>query len=179
VSFDEKRLVIACWEKRGINLTEELENDPDNPCFGCGPKNPKGMKLLFFKNDDMSIFADVVFDTDYSSWPGQVYGGIVFGALECTCQWTFYNFKGQVGPTERFQIEFLSRVLTNEKSRLVGRIVKEDSDIVSVKAEIFQEEQLRAFMNQEMRIVRSREEFRKLRPAVKFDSVMEKNLPIK
>ena len=99
----------------------------------------------------------------------------MFAALECTCQWTFHTYKGQVGPTERFQIEFVSRVLTGEKTRLVGRVVSEKSDIVSVSAQIFQSEQMRAFMNQDIRVVKSIEEFRRLRPAVKFDSVMEKN----
>src|SRR5208283_4867909 len=99
-------------------------------------------------------------------------------ALECTCQWTFYAAKGQVGPTERFVIDFPSRVLVGEPSKLVGTVTIEHPQIVSVRAELIQAGLVRANMEQDIRVVYSREEFMKLRPAVKLDSVMERNLPI-
>ena len=156
----------------------QLENDPDNPCFGCGPNNPSGLNLRFFRGDDKKIFAEKIFDSRYSAWPGQVHGGVVFVALECTCQWTFYAAKGQVGPTERFVIDFPSRVLVGEPSKLVGTVTIEHPQIVSVRAELIQAGLVRANMEQDIRVVYSREEFMKLRPAVKLDSVMERNLPI-
>jgi hypothetical protein len=33
----------------------ELENDPDNPCFGCGPSNPVGLHLHFFKKGNEDV----------------------------------------------------------------------------------------------------------------------------
>jgi acyl-coenzyme A thioesterase PaaI-like protein len=159
---------------------EELENDSENPCFGCGPNNPKGLRLHFFKSPrENSIFANIVFDSSYSAWPGQVHGGVIFAALECTCQWTFHTFKRQVGPTEQFKIEFVGRILIGEKSHLLGRVIKEEGDTVSVRAEIFQKGELCAFMDQDIRVVKSREEFQRLRPAVKFDEVMQRNFPVK
>jgi acyl-coenzyme A thioesterase PaaI-like protein len=156
----------------------EVENDPDNPCFGCGPNNIHGLNLKFLKVDDNKIIAEKTFDERYSAWTGQVHGGIVFAALECTCQWTFYATKGRVGPTESFGISFPSRVLVGEPTKLIGTAMRETPETVSIKAELVQSGQVRAIMDQDIRVVHSREEFARLRPAVKLDPVMERNLPI-
>jgi len=159
-------------------MVAEFENDPENSCFGCGPNNPVGLRLKFFKTEDDKIFAEKIFDTGYSAWSGQVHGGVIFAALECTCQWTFYTRKGIVGPTERFTINFPSRAFVGEPSKLVGRVTREDSQVVSVRADLIQAREVRATMDQDIRVVHSREEFMKLRPAVRIDSVMERNLQI-
>jgi acyl-coenzyme A thioesterase PaaI-like protein len=155
-----------------------MENDPDNPCFGCGPNNQYGLNLKFFRTGDKTVSAEKTFDKRFSAWPGQVHGGIVFAALECTCQWAFYSVKGQVGPTERFAINFPSRVLIDEPAKLIGSALKENDEIVCVRAELIQQEQVRAWMEQDIRIVYSREEFMRLRPAVNVDSIMARNLPV-
>jgi hypothetical protein len=128
--------------------------------------------------EDKKVFAEKVFDAGSSAWSGQVHGGVIFAALECTCQWTFYAKKGIVGPTERFTIDFPSRVRIGEPTKLIGTVTGEDTQFVSVRAELIQTNEVRANMNQDIRIVHSREEFMRLRPTVRFDSVMERNLQI-
>ena len=154
---------------------KELENDPENPCFGCGPNNPAGLRLRFFE-DDGEVVAETTLGDQFSSWPGQAHGGVVFGALECTCQWTFYSVKHRSGPTMKFAVGFPSRIKVGEPLKLVGRVVKQTTKVVSVRAELLQAGVLRAFMEQDIRVVRDLAEFKKLRPSVKIDAVMKKNL---
>jgi acyl-coenzyme A thioesterase PaaI-like protein len=154
----------------------ELENDSDNPCFGCGPNNPAGLQLKFHR-DRGDIKAEKVFDERYSAWPGQLHGGVAFAALECACQWTFFTLKGHSGPTARFSIDFPSRVLLHEPVAIVGRVVREQADdVVGVRAEMIQSGVVRAWMEQDITVVHSAEEFMRLRPAVKMDEVMKRNL---
>ena len=153
---------------------KELENDPENPCFGCGPKNPAGLRLRFFGNET-GVVADTVFDAKYSAWPEQVHEGVAFTALECTCQWTFYNSKKRIGPTMAFTVHFLGRVQVNQPAKLTGRVVKQTPSMVYVHAELIQGGELRAFMDQDIRVVRDLTEFKRLRPNVKIDDVMKRN----
>ena len=101
----------------------ELENDPDNPCFGCGPNNPVGLHLHFFKKGN-EVFAEKTFGKGYDCWPGQLHGGIIFGILECTLQWTFYAETGHVGPTRKFTFDPSGQVFIGKPVKLVGRITK-------------------------------------------------------
>jgi len=153
---------------------EELENDPDNPCFGCGPKTPGGLHLKFFKAGD-EVVAETTFGDSFSAWPGQVHGGIVFAALECTCQWTYYTLKHRSGPTEKWRMEFVGRVAVGASAKLVGKVVKKSPHMVSVHAELRQGGTLRAYMDQDLLVVKSLAEFKKLRPAVEINKVMKRN----
>jgi len=153
---------------------KELENDPENPCFGCGPNNQIGLRLKFYK-DSSRVIARTTFDERRSAWPGQVHGGVVFTALECTCQWTFQTLKHRSGPTEKWKMEFVDRVEVGEPVTLVGRVTKVSPGMVRVRADILQRMKARAFMVQDIRVVRDLKEFRKLRPAVEIDRVMMRN----
>ena len=84
------------------------------------------------------MVAEKTFDNRYVSWPGQLHGGIAFGALECACQWAFYSLKGHVGVTSRFSVNFPSRVLLNEPVSIVGKVTKSERNSVSVRGEIIQ-----------------------------------------
>jgi hypothetical protein len=84
---------------------------------------------------------------------------------------------GHSGPTERFSVDFPSRVLLHEPATLVGRVVRERAnDIVGIRAEPIQSGETRVWMEQDIRVVHPAEEFARLRPPVKIDEVMKRNL---
>jgi len=153
----------------------ELENDPDNPCFGCGPNNPVGLHLHFFKKGN-EVFAERTFGKGYDCWPGQLHGGIIFGILECTLQWTFYAETGHVGPTRKFTFDPSGQVFIGKPVKLVGRVTRTGPDSISLRAEVIQEGTVRASMDSEIAVVSSIEEFKRLRPTVEIDEVMSRNL---
>jgi hypothetical protein len=153
----------------------ELENDPENPCFGCGPNNPLGLQLHFFKKGS-EVFAEKTFGKGYDCWPGQLHGGIIFGILECTLQWTFYSEIGHVGPTRKFTFDPSGQVFIGKPVKLVGRIVGHSPDSVFVRAEVVQDGTVRASIESEIVVVSSIPEFKRLRPTVEIDDVMRRNL---
>lgn len=153
----------------------ELENDPDNPCFGCGPNNPIGLQLKFFKQGD-KVFAEKTFEKGYDCWPGQLHGGIIFGILECACQWTFYMATGHVGPTKRFSFDPVGQVFTGKPVRIEGRVTKIEPKSVFIRSEIIQSGEVQASIESEIAVVSSIDEFKRLRPTVMIDEVMSRNL---
>lgn len=59
-------------------MSEHEFHDPSfgANCFGCSPRNIKGIQLRFFPEGD-EVHARVNLSTDYESYPGLIHGGIV------------------------------------------------------------------------------------------------------
>jgi len=153
----------------------ELENDPENPCFGCGPNNPVGLRLRFFKRGK-EVIAEKTFEKGYDCWPGQLHGGIIFGILECTLQWTFYSETGHVGPTRKFMFDPSGQVFIGKPMQVVGRVTGRSNDSIFLRAEVIQDGTVRASVDSEIAVVSSLAEFKRLRPTVEIDDVMKRNL---
>jgi len=55
-----------------------LEPKPDNPCFGCGGANSRGMNLTFEQDDaSQSIRGQFRLGAEYCGGPGFIHGGII------------------------------------------------------------------------------------------------------
>jgi acyl-coenzyme A thioesterase PaaI-like protein len=52
-----------------------FSSDTPNACFGCGPDNPLGLRLLFFETDD-GIECEWTAPPHVAGAPGIVHGGI-------------------------------------------------------------------------------------------------------
>ena len=64
---------------------------PENRCFGCGPANPRGLRLRSFPaSDDPN--ADVVMtwtpENYHEAFEGMLNGGIIGTLLDCHGNWT-------------------------------------------------------------------------------------------
>lgn len=56
-----------------VTLNTDLD---EGLCFGCGHKNPIGLKLSFTRNGD-TCRAEFTPGRNYQGWPGLVHGGII------------------------------------------------------------------------------------------------------
>jgi hypothetical protein len=65
----------------------ELENADDNLCFGCGPNNPMGLKLKFFRENDR-VTTECIPTKWWSGQPGVVNPGILYAVLVDLVIWT-------------------------------------------------------------------------------------------
>jgi uncharacterized protein (TIGR00369 family) len=55
-----------------------LEPKPENPCFGCGGANPRGMKLTFEQDDaTQRIRGRFRLGAEYCGGPGFIHGGVI------------------------------------------------------------------------------------------------------
>jgi len=158
------------------NRREELENDPENSCFGCGPSNPKGLRLRFFREGDQLV-CDTTFDKWFSNWPGYVTDHVVAQALDCVSEWTCYDRTGQVGPLVRVITQSSRPVVVDEPVHLVGYSTQRSPGLLTVRAELHQRGELRAELESELRIVKSLEEFHRLEPEVELTPLMRRQLP--
>ena len=61
---------------------------PGNACFGCGPANPKGLRLKSHIAADGSVVATFRPEAHHEAFPGVLNGGIIGALLDCHSNWT-------------------------------------------------------------------------------------------
>jgi hypothetical protein len=117
----------------------ELENPPENPCFGCGPHHPRGLRLRFERivTEDGSPEVRTHFtpQADEIGWPTLFHHGLHFMVLYETSYWTALTLGGKLwvssGPIT-YDAERLPRVGTPHRAS--GRIVERGEDRLVVRA---------------------------------------------
>ena len=60
---------------------------PNTTCFGCGPKNEKGLRIRSFPEGEFCV-ADFIPSPHHEAFPGMLNGGIIGSLLDCHCNWT-------------------------------------------------------------------------------------------
>jgi acyl-coenzyme A thioesterase PaaI-like protein len=62
---------------------------PENRCFGCGPKNDKGLRIRSFVADDgNSVVCTWQPEEHHQAFGGVLNGGIIGALLDCHSNWT-------------------------------------------------------------------------------------------
>jgi len=63
---------------------------PSNACFGCGPSNPKGLRIRSIVEDDVAgvVVAEWQPEKHHEAFDGVLSGGIIGTLLDCHCNWT-------------------------------------------------------------------------------------------
>lgn len=120
-------------------MTSSLENPPENPCFGCGPRHPRGLRLAFEETvgDDGERVVRTTFTpkADEIGWPTLFHHGLHFMALYETSYWTALTLGGKVwvsyGPIA-YTSDRLPRV--GVEHRAIGRIVRRDDAQLTTRA---------------------------------------------
>ena len=69
-------------------MSESLQDRyaPHNSCFGCGPSNPRGLRLKSIVSGD-EVVADWTPEDHHQAFPGMVNGGILGALLDCHSNW--------------------------------------------------------------------------------------------
>jgi|SRR5882672_7808711 len=70
-------------------MTQALQDKyaPNNKCFGCGPKNEKGLRIKSIVQGD-EVFADWTPEPHHEAFTGMLNGGIIGALLDCHSNWT-------------------------------------------------------------------------------------------
>ena len=69
------------------NLCLQEKYAPHNTCFGCGPSNPKGLKVRSFPKEN-EVVAEWTAEPHHEAFPGVLNGGIIGSLLDCHSNWT-------------------------------------------------------------------------------------------
>ena len=77
-----------------------LENPPENPCFGCGPRHPRGLRLAFERvvgaDGAPEVRTTFTPQADEVGWPGLFHTGLHFTVLYEVSYWTALTLGGRL-----------------------------------------------------------------------------------
>ena len=118
----------------------ELENPPENPCFGCGPNHARGLRLRFEESTSADGIPEVrtrfVPKPDEIGWPTLFHHGLHFMVLYETSYWTALTLGRKLwvsqGPISYDALR-LPRVGVMHVAK--GRILAATPDRLTIRAE--------------------------------------------
>lgn len=119
---------------------------PSNACFGCGPANPKGLRIKSRIEGD-ALVCDWDPEAHHESFPGMMNGGIIGALLDCHCNWAacmhLMQRDGLDAPpctvTASYEIKLKRPTPSDRPVRLRAWIERTDRSKVWVAAELTSE----------------------------------------
>lgn len=117
---------------------------PNSTCFGCGPKNPKGLQINSVAKGD-SVVLEWKARPEHDAFPGFLNGGIIGALLDChsnaTAAWTLMKENKQEKPPTTVTSEFAVKLLAPTPSGNLIKVVAKPVEIkkykVVVDAELY------------------------------------------
>lgn len=117
---------------------------PHNACFGCGPSNPKGLRLKSRVEGDV-VVADFQPEVHHQAFANVLNGGIIGTLLDCHSNWTaaytLMKAKGAQTPpctvTAEFHVKLRAPTPMDQPVRLLARPVETTGDRCTVDAELY------------------------------------------
>lgn len=114
---------------------------PENRCFGCGPKNERGLRIRSFVSGE-AVVAEFDPEPWQEAFTGMLSGGIAGTLLDChmnwTAAWRIMNERGEDAPpctvTAEFTVKLKRPTPTDRRLRLVARVVEASGDRATVEA---------------------------------------------
>ena len=122
-----------------IGLQEQFA--PQSICFGCGPANPKGLRIRS-RVEGEEVVADWEPEPHHEAFPGILNGGIIGALLDChsnwTAAWTLMTQKGESQPpctvTADYSIKLLRPTPMNGVIHLSAKAVDLKDDRAVIEA---------------------------------------------
>ena len=116
---------------------------PEGICFGCGPKNEKGLHIRSFVDGD-EVIADFQAEPHHQAFPGVLNGGIIGALLDCHSNWAAaYHLMRKRGEdqapctvTADFHVKLLRPTPIDGPITLKARVVESTDDRATVEAEL-------------------------------------------
>ncbi|MBC2717029.1 MAG: PaaI family thioesterase [Desulfobacteraceae bacterium] len=94
----------------------------DGKCFFCGSKNPEGLKLKFYVDDETEEISTEYLPTAPFIGQGNIFhGGIQMGLLDEIMGWTSYVATGENAVSSEINVKFLKPVYLGKQVRIVCR----------------------------------------------------------
>jgi len=117
------------WPQVSIDMEKELDM-----CFGCGQKNPIGLKLSF-SWDGKVARTEFTPDEFHQGWAGVVHGGITTCLLDEAMSYAAL-FSGVKSLTARMQTRFRRPLQIGEPLVITASVTKKTRKLIEAKAEM-------------------------------------------
>lgn len=110
------------------NRLTELENfDADRACFACGPDNPIGLHMTFYRNEK-TVFSWLKVPRQLYGWQNILHGGIVSTILDEVMSWTAHHLIKKLILTRSITVDFLHPLYVETEIRAEGWISRLNSE---------------------------------------------------
>jgi acyl-coenzyme A thioesterase PaaI-like protein len=122
--------------------------DHENPCFGCGPANPKGLQLKSYPREDANgLVAEYQGEKHLAGSAGVLGGGPLATLADCHGIWTATHHAIEQGKdpvphyvTAEMEIQYRQPTPLTEPIRIVSEIASIDGRRVEVDIEVLDED---------------------------------------
>lgn len=112
-------------------------------CFGCGPKNEKGLRIKSFVKGD-EVVAEFMPENHHEAFENMLNGGIIGTLLDCHCNWAAAHYLMEQGKmdsapctvTANYAIKLLRPTPSKQKVYLTARLDKIEGDRAWIKGEL-------------------------------------------
>jgi acyl-coenzyme A thioesterase PaaI-like protein len=113
---------------------------PTNKCFGCGPANPRGLRIRSFMRGDACV-VDWTPEPHHEAFEGALNGGIIGTLLDCHMNWTaamhlMQRWALDALPstvTAEYQVKLLRPTPSRAKVSLEARVVESTENRATVE----------------------------------------------
>ncbi|MCX7623790.1 MAG: PaaI family thioesterase [Thermomicrobium sp.] len=107
----------------------------DHACFGCGDRNPIGLRLAFYRRGD-AVEAAFAPRPEHEGYIGFVHGGILATLLDEAMSWAVIAATKRLMVTARLSIAYRHPVLVGRPLRVRGWVVEQRHRSVRARAEL-------------------------------------------
>jgi acyl-coenzyme A thioesterase PaaI-like protein len=117
---------------------------PENICFGCGPANPKGLRIRSFAEGE-EVVCDWTPEPHHQAFAGVLNGGIIGALMDCHSNWAAAHHlmqkAGEHAPlpstvTAEYAVKMLRPTPIAQPLRLRARVVDSTENRATVEAVI-------------------------------------------
>lgn len=106
-----------------------LPNMDIHNCFGCSPKNSKGMHMEFYINKKKdSVISWYSVPDHLCGWENITHGGIICTMLDEAMGWACLFLLNKFLLSKTINVKFLKPVYIGKKIKIVGKILKVNSE---------------------------------------------------
>jgi uncharacterized protein (TIGR00369 family) len=103
-------------------------------CFGCGARNPHGLRLDF-RIEDKRAVAEFEPRAEHQGYPGLVHGGLIATALDEAMGWAMYTL-GVWAVTGKMEVKYRRPLPLDAKATVSAEIVRNRGRWLEVRGEV-------------------------------------------
>jgi uncharacterized protein (TIGR00369 family) len=104
-------------------------------CFGCGPDNPRGLRLEFLRDGDV-VVCHTSLGREYAGYRDFVHGGVIAAILDEAMGWALLHLRGRYGVTRSLTVDYRRPVRVTSPLTVRAGVDKFENDSADISAAI-------------------------------------------
>lgn len=105
----------------------QIPNMDHNMCFGCGPANSNGLRMVFHGNDDL-VYSEIAVPGHLIGWQNVVHGGIISTLLDEVMSWGAIFLTRRFILTKTMTVNYHKPVMAGDRLKVEGSIENQGSE---------------------------------------------------